>query len=108
MNSVLLPLKSSTRSRSNITELTNAGQDLQVTTGPGKHHINKYTWKCVSKMNGRKIINTVRNALEKSIAWKCNSIYLPSKQRELTVKFAHINLLYLIYLKSKKVHSDIV
>lgn len=42
---ILLPSNSSTQ---NGTVLTNARQDLQVTTGPGKHHIYKYTRKCLT------------------------------------------------------------
>lgn len=47
---ILLPSNSSTQ---NGTVLTNARQDLQVTTGPGKHHIYKYTRRCLT-VEGRR------------------------------------------------------
>lgn len=56
------------------TELTNARQDLQVTTGPGRRHIYKYTCLVHGKMNRQGIINTVRNVLEKSIALNCVTV----------------------------------
>lgn len=43
MNSFLLPSKSSTQVKEYGTEATSVRHDLQMTTGPGKHHIYEYT-----------------------------------------------------------------
>lgn len=49
MNKIFITIKVINSVKEYGTELTNARQDLQVTTGPGKHHIYKYTCKYMAK-----------------------------------------------------------